>query len=410
MQAKQLVHSASSMSLEEVKEQLLQKPKLALNTAAQTLGNCQQNLQTLQSNLQQSLAEGRSTLERRLSTLGEPGSPSSSGSRLAALLSPQRLSSSGSSAALQAAEGDEQQQQADAMPPWSLLPAPLRGREAAAIEALVTEDEQEEDKVEASSSGRGWGPFQRQARQRRQDKESELRSSLREDGRQVLIVTTAALPWMTGTAVNPLLRAAYLARDRGRKVTLMIPWLAKPDQSKVFPNNTTFETPEQQEEVGAAACLGTPAAGLHSPLRDMRSAATAFSRCCSPCHALSLLPALQYVRDWVKKRTGFDSDFKVTFYPGRYAPEKCSILPVGDPTQYVPDHEVGGAGWDQRLWGWLAQAAGLVGWWPAHQPLFLAVGTDFGLPVSASSGRRGDPGGAGAPQLVPPWPALDRQV
>lgn len=51
----------------------------------------------------------------------------------------------------------------------------------------------------------------------------------------------------------------------------------------------------------------------------------------------------QYVRDWVKKRTGFDSDFKVTFYPGRYAPEKCSILPVGDPTQYVPDHEVRGA-------------------------------------------------------------------
>lgn len=49
---------------------------------------------------------------------------------------------------------------------------------------------------------------------------------------------------------------------------------------------------------------------------------------------------MQYVRDWVQRRTGFESDFKVTFYPGRYAPEKCSILPVGDPTQYIPEHEV----------------------------------------------------------------------
>lgn len=30
---------------------------------------------------------------------------------------------------------------------------------------------------------------------------------------------------------------------------------------------------------------------------------------------------------------------KVTFYPGRWAPDKRSILPVGDITQYVPDSE-----------------------------------------------------------------------
>jgi len=77
------------------------------------------------------------------------------------------------------------------------------------------------------------------------------------------IVTTAAFPWMTGTAVNPLLRAAYLATARSSSnnnmnnnnsnmgnVTLMIPWLERRgDREEVYRYSSAgfFENKKEQE-------------------------------------------------------------------------------------------------------------------------------------------------------------------
>ncbi|EFJ50110.1 hypothetical protein VOLCADRAFT_116955 [Volvox carteri f. nagariensis] len=229
-----VANEAVAKNLEAVAQTIISRSRLALQSAhlsiQQTAANCQQNFQMLAANTS--------------------GDASGSGSEVA-------------------------------IGPWAIFPRYLRAREAelAAAEGL--------DGAAATPSPAEWyAPFEKYIEGLEHNRRLALLrgSSLRETGRQVAIVTTASLPWLTGTAVNPLLRAAYLASSGDRKA----------DQQRVFPADVTFETPEEQEE---------------------------------------------FVRQWARNRTGLECNFKVAFYPGRYAAEKGSILPVGDITMVIPDHE-----------------------------------------------------------------------
>lgn len=136
-------------------------------------------------------------------------------------------------------------------------------------------------------------------------------SDLTRPGRFVHIVTTAALPWMTGTAVNPLLRAAYMherleAINRSNRtqtnsssyVTLVIPWLELPeDQRQVF-NGRVFESKHEQE---------------------------------------------LYVRDWLAesaKMPDAASNLKIVFYNARYHADLGSVFAMGDIIQELPPDEL----------------------------------------------------------------------
>jgi digalactosyldiacylglycerol synthase len=134
-------------------------------------------------------------------------------------------------------------------------------------------------------------------------------SDLMRPDRHMTIVTTAALPWMTGTAVNPLLRAAHLVRltrrinassNKKNKqwVTLVIPWLElEQDRDNLYPHNH-FDTPADQEA---------------------------------------------YLRAWLTKEADMADvahDLRIVFYPGRYHADLKSIFAMGDITEYLVNDDL----------------------------------------------------------------------
>ena len=128
-------------------------------------------------------------------------------------------------------------------------------------------------------------------------------SDLSDTSRSIHIVTTASLPWLTGTAVNPLLRALYFQRSRtnSAKVTLVIPWVVKlEERQEIYPGN---------------------------PFSDGKAGRKEQEAC---------------VRKWIEEKAGMVEESKslrIQFYPATYQKKLGSILTLVDICSLIPEHE-----------------------------------------------------------------------
>jgi hypothetical protein len=127
-------------------------------------------------------------------------------------------------------------------------------------------------------------------------------TDISDKSKRIWIVTTASLPWMTGTAVNPLLRAAYMTEGRneaGGSVTLMLPWLERrQDQETVYGKDKIFESCEEQE---------------------------------------------RYVRDWLRdtaKLPKASEELNIEWYTAWQSKVENSIYSMGDITALIPEEAV----------------------------------------------------------------------
>jgi len=134
-------------------------------------------------------------------------------------------------------------------------------------------------------------------------------SVLSNPNRSICVVTTAALPWRTGTAVNPLLRALYLVRFQREQaggggaskgsVALVIPWL---------------ESSEEREKLyGAANKFSDGPQGMKE--QEL------------------------WIKQYAKERCNMEveaNELKYIWYPAFYLAGFGSIFPKVDLCNYIP--------------------------------------------------------------------------
>ena len=183
------------------------------------------------------------------------------------------------------------------------------------------------------------------------DDDITAQSDLTFPNRQIHVVTTAALPWMTGTALNPLLRAAYLC-----KMTKRINGIANVSESNGDGDCDTAEFNNADVEIDASNEVEELASGLPSTSKKPRQYVTLVipwleleqdrRELYGSQHAFeSQAEQEQYIRDWMRQQEDLyeeadpETGIRILFYPARYHSGLRSIFAMGDICSVIPDEE-----------------------------------------------------------------------
>ena len=177
------------------------------------------------------------------------------------------------------------------------------------------------------------------------DERITFQSDLLRPGRYIHIVTTAALPWFTGTAVNPLLRAAYL-HDRLQVINKNTTRLdnimngttsvnsTDNNKNATSTTNTNKAAGEEEDKRGGSyVTLVIPWLELEEDQKQLYNGRV----------FASVFEQERYVRQWLEesaKMVDAARNLNIVFYNARYHADLGSVFAMGDIISTLPQHQL----------------------------------------------------------------------